>query len=86
MSNDLWGGMISFKPGWLCGSKLDNARTVFACVIVGGCVNDVIPVSMVCGTGVLVLRYLLGFSVRGLSKALGMGSGVVVISSFLRNM
>ena len=25
----------------------------------GGCVNDIIPVAMVCGTGVSVLWYLL---------------------------
>ena len=32
----LWGGMSSFKPGWLCGSSVDNARGVFVCIIVDG--------------------------------------------------
>ena len=84
VGNRVWGGMSSFQPGWLSGSNLDNAQVVFTCVIVGGWVmfdgehvNDVIPVSMVCGTGVFVLWYLLGFGVGGSSKAQGMVSRVV---------
>ena len=53
-------------PGRLYGSNLDNAKVVFACIIVGswvvsdgGC-GDVISVSMVCGTGVLGLWNLVG--------------------------
>ena len=45
---------------------------------------DVIPVPIVCRTGVLGLRGF-GFGVKVLGTALGMGGGVVGVSSFLRN-
>ena len=61
----LYGGMSSFKPGWLCESSLDNARGVFVSVIVDGwAVFDVIPVLIVCSNGVLGLRGVgFGFGV-----------------------
>ena len=74
---------------WLCGSNLDNVRVVFAGFIVGlamfdgGCFDDIIPVSMVCGNIVWVLWYLLGFGVGCSGKALDMRSRVAGISSFL---
>ena len=53
----LWRGMSSFKPGWLCGGSLDNARGGFACVIEDGwAVFDVIPVLKTMGT---LRRYVL---------------------------
>ena len=80
--------MTSFKPGWLYGSNLDNARAVFACIIVGvwavfdDTYDDVIPVSVVCSTGVLGLWNLVWSGVGGSGTALRIESG---ISSFLRN-
>ena len=69
----------------MCGSSLDNAQGVFVCVIVDGwAVFDVIPVPIVCSTGVLGLRGF-GFGVEVLGAVLGMGGGVVGVSSFLRN-
>ena len=61
-----------FKPGWLCGSNLDNACAVFAYVSVGGlemsfdggCVNSHVPLFMVCGTSVLGSWYPTGIGVR----------------------
>ena len=75
----LLGGMSSFKPGWLCGSSLDNARGAFVCIIEdGGAVFDVIPVPIVCSTGVLGLRGVgFGFGVEVSGAVLGMGGGVV---------
>ena len=35
ISNGFWRGMSSFKPGWLCGSNLDNAQGVLTCVSLG---------------------------------------------------
>ena len=53
-------GMSSFKPGWLCGSSLDNARGVFVCVIEDGwAVFDVIPVPIVCNTGVVIKNVIV---------------------------
>ena len=57
----LCAGMSSFKLGWLHGSNLDNAPEVFAYVSLGGwamlfdggCIDDLILLSMVCSTGVL---------------------------------
>ena len=70
----------------MCGSSLDNARGVFVCVIVDGwAVFDVIPVPIVCSTGVLGLRGVgFGFGVEVSSVALGVG-GVVGVSNFLTN-
>ena len=55
-----------FKPGWLGGSSLDNARGGFVSVIVDGwAVFDVIPVPIVCSTGILGLRGVgFGFGVE----------------------
>ena len=86
-SSGLWEGMSSFKPGWLCGSSLDNAGGVFVCVIVDDwAVFDVIPVPIVCSTGVLGLRgvgFGFGFGVEVLGAALGMGVGLLVFQVFL---
>ena len=86
-----WGKRSSFKPGWVCESNLDNAQAVFTSIIVdgwvvfdGGC-DNLIPLSMVYGIGVLGLWYLLGFGVGGWGKALGIGSEIAGISSFLRD-
>ena len=47
---------------------------------------DVIPVPIVCSTGVLGLRGVgFGFGVEVSGAALGMRDGVVGVSSFLRN-
>ena len=47
---------------------------------------DLIPVPIVCSTGVLGLRGVgFGFGVEVSGTALGMWSGVVGVSSFLRN-
>ena len=46
--------------------------------------DDVIPVSIVCGTGVLDL-WGVGFDVEVLGMAQGMGNGIVGVSCFLRN-
>ena len=71
----LWWGMSSIKPGWLCGSSLDNARGFFVCVIEDGwAVFDVIPVPIVCSTSVLGLRGVgFGFGVEVSGAVLGMG-------------
>ena len=46
---------------------------------------DVIPVPIVCSTGVLGLRDVgFGFGVEVSGAALGMGGGVVGVSGFLR--
>ena len=45
---------------------------------------DVIPVSIVCSTGVLGLRGV-GFGVEVLGVVLGVWGGVVGVSSFLKN-
>ena len=84
--SSLWGGMSSFIPGCLCESSLDNTWGVFVCIIVDGwAVFDVIPVPIICSTGVLGLRGVgFGFGVKVLGVVLGMGVGVGV-SSFLRN-
>ena len=67
--------MSSVKPGWLCGSSLDNAWGDFVWVIEDGrAVFDVIPVPIVCSTGVLGLRGVgFGFGVEVLGVALGIG-------------
>ncbi len=47
---------------------------------------DVIPVPIVCSTGVLGLRGIgFGFGVEVSGTVLGIGGGVVGFSSFLRN-
>ena len=86
------GGNEFLQTGWLRGSNLVNTLVVFVCIIVGrwamfdcGCVDDIIQVSMVCGTGVLSLWYFPGFDEEGSGKSLGMGSGIVGVSSFLMN-
>ena len=91
MGSGFWGGMSSFKPGWLCGSDLDNTQGFFVRVDVDSKVvidvgrDDIIPISMVCGTGVSDL-WEVGFGVEVLSgMALGMGNRIVGVSSFLRN-
>ena len=67
----------------MCGSNLDNAWQVVR-IDVHGCVvfdvgcNEVIPVFMVCGTGVLDL-WGDGFGVEVSGTALGMGNGIVVL-------
>ena len=74
-SSGLWWGMSSFKPGWLCGSSLDNAQGVFVRVNEDGwAVFDVIPVPIVCSTGVLGIRGVgFGFGVEVSGAALRMG-------------
>lgn len=75
VGSGLWGGMSSFKPGWLCGSSLDNARGEF-------CPCYCRRLSCVwCYSSVQCLWHWC----RGLGKALGMGTGIVGVSSFLRN-
>ena len=89
VGSGLLGGTSSFKPGWLWGSNLDNDRG-FVCIDVDGWAvfnvgfDEVIPVSMVCGTGLLGL-WGVGFGVEVLVTALGMGNWIVGVSSFLRN-
>ena len=46
--------------------------------------DNVFLLSMVCGTGVLGL-WEVGFGVEVSGTAQGMGNGIVVVSSFLRN-
>ena len=52
----------------------------------GGCINNLIPLSIVCSTSVLGSWYLLGIGVEGTGKTLGMGSGIADASSFLSNL
>ena len=80
----LWWIMSSFKRGWFCGSRLDYARGRFVCVIEDGCaVFDVIPVPIVCSTGVLGLRGIgFGFGVEVSGAALGMGVGMLMFRVF----
>ena len=66
VGNGLCRIMNSFKPGLLCERNLDNAYGVLACVSVswpmlfdGGCVDDLLPLSMVSDTGVLGCLYLV---------------------------
>ena len=81
---------ISFKSGWLWGNNLYNARQGFVRVDVDVWAgfevrfDDVIPVSMVCNTGVFGL-WVVGFGVEVSATELGMGNRIVVVSSFLRN-
>ena len=83
---DVFGVMNSFKPGWLCGSSLDKARGVVCVIVDGWAVFEVISVPIICSTGVLGLRGVgFGFSVKVSGAELGIGGGVVDVSSFLRN-
>ena len=82
--SDLSGGMSSFKPGWLCGSSLDNTWGVFVRVIVDGwAVVDVISVPIVWSTGVLGLRRRwIWICCRGLGRSTRNGGGLLVFQVF----
>ena len=87
-------GGNEFLQAWLvvCTSNLDNAWAVFVCISVGGWVmlfddgyvDNLVPLSVVCGTGVLSSWYLLWCWYGG--GLLGIGSGIAGVSCFLRNL
>ena len=86
------GGISSFNPGLLCGSRRDKARAGLACVATagwlvllsgrGGC--GAVSLSVVCNSGALLSSFpsSIGVPLEGLR----IGCGVTRVSSFLRNL
>ena len=92
MGNGLSGGISSFNPGLLCGSRRDKNRAGFACVVTadwlvlfgGRCGCGAFSLSMVCNAGVLLSPFLSSIGVP--LEGLRIGCGVTGVSSFLRNL
>ena len=92
MGNGLSGGISSFNPGLLCGSRQDKARAGLACVVTvgwlvlfggrGGC--GAFSLSVVCSAGVLLSSSLSSIGVP--LEGLRIGCGVTGVPSFLRNL
>ena len=92
MGNGLSGGISSFNPGLLCGSRRDKARAGLACVVTvgwlvlfggrGGC--GAFSLSVVCSAGVLLSSSLSSIGVP--LEGLRIGCGVTGVPSFLRNL
>ena len=91
MGNGLPGGVSSFNPGLLCGSRRDKVRAGLDCITGGwlvllggrgGC-SDV-PLSVVCNAGALLTSF--SYSSGGPLVGLRIGCGVTEASSFLRNL
>ena len=92
MGNGLSGGISSFNPGLLCGSRQDKVRAGLACVVTvgwlvlfggrGGC--GAFSLSVVCSAGVLLSSSLSSIGVP--LEGLRIGCGVTGALSFLRNL
>ena len=92
MGNGLLGGMSSFNPGLLYGSRRDRARAGLVCIVTagwlvllvgrGGC--GAVSLSVVCNAGGLLS--LFPFSIGVPLEGLRIECGVIGVSSFLRNL